>query len=149
MSSSYQKISAFLGVSLSVFFGSCTSTNVEELYQTNDQEARQIYNSELKEVIENKCISCHIFHLEGTNRYDNFEKTKSSTVWLYVIAFKEHPKRRTELMRNFKKHSFLLEMSIFEISVTQPGDFIDRLYLVTAWRSFFIKSNPNELSLFL
>ncbi len=78
MSSSYQKISAFLGVSLSVFFGSCTSTNVEELYQTSDQEARQIYNSELKEVIENKCISCHIFHLEGTNRYDNFEKTKSS-----------------------------------------------------------------------
>ncbi len=56
----------------------CTSENAETLFPTNDTEARVLYDQSLRAIIENKCISCHIYHLEGTNRYDSFEKTKSS-----------------------------------------------------------------------
>lgn len=56
----------------------CTEDSAETLYPANDIEASAFYDSSLKPIIEEKCISCHIFHLEGTNRYDTFEKTKSS-----------------------------------------------------------------------
>ncbi len=56
----------------------CTDDSAETLYPANDIAASAFYNSSLKPIIEEKCISCHIFHLEGTNRYDTFEKTKSS-----------------------------------------------------------------------
>lgn len=56
----------------------CVSENAEELFSTNDAEATVIYDNSLKSILENKCINCHNYHLEGTNRYDNFEKTKSS-----------------------------------------------------------------------
>ncbi len=56
----------------------CVSENAEELFPTNDVAATAIYDSSLKSIIENKCINCHVYHLEGTNRYDTYEKTKSS-----------------------------------------------------------------------
>jgi len=65
-------------VIFSTFFSSCISENAEELFPTNDEAANAVYEESLKSILENKCINCHNFHLEGTNRYDNFEKTKAS-----------------------------------------------------------------------
>ena len=59
---------------------SCTSEQADTLYPTNDAAALEFYNNTLQPVIETKCISCHLYHLEGSNRYDNFEKTKSNIV---------------------------------------------------------------------
>ena len=56
----------------------CTSDSADQLYPTNDEAAQVIYDQQLKTIIEDKCISCHLYHLEGANRYDSFDKTKSS-----------------------------------------------------------------------
>lgn len=56
----------------------CTSENAEDLYPTNDEVAQAFYENTLKSIIEEKCISCHIYHLEGTNRYDTYDKTKAA-----------------------------------------------------------------------
>lgn len=56
----------------------CTEDSAEKLYPTNDIEASAFYESNLKPIIQEKCISCHVYHLEGANRYDTYEKTKSS-----------------------------------------------------------------------
>ncbi len=56
----------------------CTSDSSESLYPTNDSAAKLLYDTSLKTVIDSKCISCHVYHLEGTNKYDSYEKTKSS-----------------------------------------------------------------------
>ncbi len=71
-------ISISIKVCILFFVTGCISENAEELFPTNDAEATLIYENSLKSIIENKCINCHNFHLEGSNRYDNFEKTKSS-----------------------------------------------------------------------
>ncbi|WP_298496643.1 hypothetical protein [uncultured Algibacter sp.] len=59
-------------------FSACTSNHAEELYPTNDTEAKLYYETTLKPVIDTKCISCHVYHTEGANRYDSYEKTKSN-----------------------------------------------------------------------
>ncbi|NQY28545.1 MAG: YceI family protein [Flavobacteriaceae bacterium] len=71
-------ITFFLLPILCLLFINCTSESTEELYVRNDSAAKIEYNSRLKTIIGNKCISCHDYHLEGTNRYDTFEKTKSA-----------------------------------------------------------------------
>ena len=59
---------------------SCTTEQADSLYPVNDAQAQAFYTSTLKNVIDTKCISCHIYHVEGNNRYDNYEKTKSNIV---------------------------------------------------------------------
>lgn len=56
----------------------CKSESADLLYTTNDEEAKALYTSELQSIIEEKCISCHIYHLEGLNRYDSYDKTKAA-----------------------------------------------------------------------
>lgn len=73
-----KKIISIIGILFTIIVTGCTEDSAEGLYPTNDAEASAFYESNLKPVIEEKCISCHVFHLEGTNRYDTFEKTKSS-----------------------------------------------------------------------
>ena len=76
-------MSAFRTIILFTILGlmtGCISEQADSLYPSNDAAAQDFYNASLKEVIDNKCISCHIYHLEGNNRYDNFEKTKSNIV---------------------------------------------------------------------
>ncbi|KAA1243541.1 hypothetical protein [Aquimarina sp. RZ0] len=70
----------YISVILVLFFTaiSCISESADNLFPTNDVEANIVYETELKSVIESKCISCHSYHLEGSNRYDTFDKTKSS-----------------------------------------------------------------------
>ncbi len=62
---------------VSILIG-CTKDSAEKLYATNDAAAEVLYETSLKSIIEEKCISCHIYHLEGTNRYDTYDKTKSA-----------------------------------------------------------------------
>ena len=68
-------ISCLAGI---VLLNGCTSDSADQLYPTNDDAALVIYDQQLKTIIEDKCISCHLYHLEGANRYDSFDKTKSS-----------------------------------------------------------------------
>ncbi|PHS07559.1 MAG: hypothetical protein COA88_08530 [Kordia sp.] len=76
---SFNKIIFFFSLStLYLLINSCTSESAEELYVSNDATAKIVYNSKLKTIINNKCISCHDYHLEGTNRYNTYEKTKSA-----------------------------------------------------------------------
>jgi hypothetical protein len=63
----------------SIFIG-CISESAETIYVSNDIEAKEFYNQSLKSIIDSKCLSCHIYHLEGANKYDTFEKTKSNIV---------------------------------------------------------------------
>lgn len=58
----------------------CTSEQADVEYPVNDAAAQEYYTTTLKQVIDNKCISCHIYHIEGNNRYDTYEKTKSNIV---------------------------------------------------------------------
>lgn len=74
----YRKIKIALAGFLFTLLSGCFSESAESLYEKNDALAKVIYHAQLKSTIENKCISCHVFHLEGTNRYDNYDKTKSS-----------------------------------------------------------------------
>ena len=46
-----------------LLFTNCTSESAEELYVSNDAAAKIVYNSKLKTIIGNKCISCHDYHL--------------------------------------------------------------------------------------
>jgi len=75
---SFNQLRQIFLAALSFTLIGCTSDSAENLYPTNDAEAKVYYNNTLKTIIDTKCISCHNYHLEGTNRYDSYEKTKSS-----------------------------------------------------------------------
>jgi len=71
-------IGKLIGVFSAIVIVSCITDSADVSYPANDEVAEAIYNSELQSIIENKCISCHIYHLEGDIRYDTYAKTKSS-----------------------------------------------------------------------
>jgi hypothetical protein len=64
----------------SAIFIGCVSEITENIYVSNDVEAKEFYNQSLKPIIDSKCLSCHIYHIEGANRYDSYEKTKSNII---------------------------------------------------------------------
>ncbi|KAA5825719.1 YceI family protein [Algibacter amylolyticus] len=74
----YNRIVFLIAIVQLCLFTSCTSNHADELYPSNDAEAKVYYETTLKSVIDNKCISCHLYHTEGANRYDSYEKSKSN-----------------------------------------------------------------------
>jgi len=108
-------------VILLLAFGGCTSDRADELYAVNDEAAQRFYVSTLKSVVDNKCISCHTYHLEGSNRYDTYEKLRSNIVQIIARINSQSnivmpPKEATRLTvvekDNFKDFLDLLNSDI-------------------------------------
>ncbi|HXI01182.1 MAG TPA: hypothetical protein VNI52_13020 [Sphingobacteriaceae bacterium] len=68
----------FLMSSLSMyllFLGlSCTKENVEEKYFAGSDDAVVHYNTKLKQILTQKCFSCHNYHSSSASKYDTYAK---------------------------------------------------------------------------